>query len=433
MGGEGRAGGGQGKWRIPMVDLAAEYAEVGEAVEGAALRVLRSRRYLLGPETAAFEAEMARLVGVREAVGVGSGTQSLVLALRACGVGAGDEVLTSPFTFFATAEAILLVGAVPVFADIERGGFNVDSEALDARVTRRTRAVVPVHLFGRCADMSRICAFADSRRLSVIEDAAQAIGATRDGRQAGAWGRAAGFSFYPSKNLGAVGDAGCITTDDPDLAERLRRLRNHGQDPGGPHLLAGTTARIDELQAAVLRAKTPVSQALERPARAQRRVLCAPAGGLPGRRPPGGGARGDAGVEPVHAAFAPGRGDPAGPRGRRHRVPPLLPPSGLRGARLPALAGPRRRSPLPRGRAGVRGGRLGSGSRRTAGGGDRAGVRGDPNGPHPALMAPAGTVCLAVSPDLDGGFEPTARERQKATSVRFRGCSGCRRPGRSSR
>jgi dTDP-4-amino-4,6-dideoxygalactose transaminase len=240
-----------------MVDLATEYAEVGEAVEDAALRVLRSTRYLLGPETAAFEAEMARLVGVREAVGVGSGTQSLVLALRACGVGPGDEVLTSPFTFFATAEAILLVGAVPVFADIERGGFNIDSEALDERVTRRTRAVVPVHLFGRCADMSRICAFADFRRLSVIEDAAQAIGASRDGRQAGAWGCAAGFSFYPAKNFGAVGDAGCITTDDPDLAERLRRLRNHGQDPGGPHLLAGTNARIDELQAAVLRAKIP--------------------------------------------------------------------------------------------------------------------------------------------------------------------------------
>jgi dTDP-4-amino-4,6-dideoxygalactose transaminase len=240
-----------------MVDLAAEYAEVGEAVEEAALRVLRSRRYLLGPETAAFEAEMARLVGVREAVGVGSGTQSLFLALRACGVGAGDEVLTSPFTFFATVEAILLAGATPVFADIERGGFNIDAEALDARVSRRTRAVVPVHLFGRCADMSRICAFADSRRLPVIEDAAQALGATRDGRPAGAWGRAAGFSFYPSKNLGAVGDAGCITTEDPDLAERLRRLRNHGQDPGGPHLLAGATARIDELQAAVLRAKLP--------------------------------------------------------------------------------------------------------------------------------------------------------------------------------
>jgi len=240
-----------------MVDLAAEYAEVGEAVEEAALRVLRSGRYLLGPETAAFEVEMARLVGVREAVAVGSGTQSLVLALRACGVGTGDEVLTSPFTFFATAEAILLVGAVPVFVDIERGGFNVDSEALEERMTRRTRAVVPVHLFGRCADMSRICAFAEARRVSVIEDAAHAVGAARDGRPAGSWGRAAGFSFYPSKNLGAVGDAGCITTDDPDLAERLRRLRNHGQDPGGFHLLSGTTARIDELQAAVLRAKLP--------------------------------------------------------------------------------------------------------------------------------------------------------------------------------
>jgi dTDP-4-amino-4,6-dideoxygalactose transaminase len=255
--GDGRQGGEHGQWRIPMVDLAAEYAEVGEAVEEAALRVLRSKRYLLGPETAAFEAEMARLVGVRQAVAVGSGTQSLVLALRACGVGAGDEVLTSPFSFFATAEAILLVGAVPVFADIERGGFNVDSAALETRVTPRTRAIVPVHLFGRCADMSRICAFAETRRVSVIEDAAHAIGAVRDGRPAGSWGRAAGFSFYPSKNLGAVGDAGCITTDDPELALRLRLLRNHGQDPGGAHRLAGTTARIDELQAAVLRAKLP--------------------------------------------------------------------------------------------------------------------------------------------------------------------------------
>jgi len=240
-----------------MVDLAAEYAEVGAAVEDATLRVLRSRRYLLGPETTAFEAEMARLVGVCEAVAVGSGTQSLILALRACGIGAGDEVLTSPFSFFATAEAILLVGAVPVFADIEPGGFNLDPEALDALVTPRTRAVVPVHLFGRCAEMSRIAAFADARRIAVIEDAAQALGAARDGRPAGAWGRAAGFSFYPSKNLGAVGDAGCITTDDPELAARLRRLRNHGQDPGGPHLIAGTTARIDEIQAAVLRAKLP--------------------------------------------------------------------------------------------------------------------------------------------------------------------------------
>jgi dTDP-4-amino-4,6-dideoxygalactose transaminase len=240
-----------------MVDLQAEYAEAGEAVEEAALRVLRSGRYLLGPETVAFEAAMARLVGVREAVAVGSGTQSLVLALRACGVGAGDEVLTSPFTFFATVEAILLVGAVPVFADIEHGGFNLDPEALEALTTPRTRAVVPIHLFGRCADMSRINAFASSRRLAVVEDAAQAIGAARDGRQAGAWGRAAGFSFYPSKNLGAVGDAGCITTDDPDLAARLRLLRNHGQEPGGRHLHAGTTARIDELQAAVLCAKLP--------------------------------------------------------------------------------------------------------------------------------------------------------------------------------
>jgi len=240
-----------------MVDLAAEYEEVGAAVEAAALRVLRSQRYLLGPETAAFEAEMAALIGVREAVAVGSGTQALVLALRACDVGAGDEVLTSPFTFFATIEAILGVGAIPVFADIEAGGFNISPHSLEPLLTGRTRAVIPVHLFGLCADMPPIAAFADAHGLVVIEDAAQAVGAARGGRPVGAWGRAAGFSFHPSKNLGAAGDAGCVTTDDSDLSERLRRLRNHGQDSGGPHLLAGTTARIDEIQAAVLRAKLP--------------------------------------------------------------------------------------------------------------------------------------------------------------------------------
>jgi dTDP-4-amino-4,6-dideoxygalactose transaminase len=240
-----------------MVDLAAEYAEVGSEIEAAGLRVLRSGRYLLGPETRSFEAELARFVGVREAVAVGSGTQSLALALRAAGVGEGDEVVTSPFTFFATVEAILLAGAVPVFADIEPDGFNLDPAALPATLGAKTRAVMPVHLFGRCADMARITAFARDHGLAVIEDAAQAIGAQRNGRSAGSFGLAGGFSFYPSKNLGAVGDAGCVTTDDPELAARLRRLRNHGQEQGGTHLLAGSTARIDEIQAAVLRVKLP--------------------------------------------------------------------------------------------------------------------------------------------------------------------------------
>ncbi|MBW2286679.1 MAG: DegT/DnrJ/EryC1/StrS family aminotransferase [Deltaproteobacteria bacterium] len=245
------------KWRIPMVDLASEYAEVGAEVEVAGLRVLRSGRYLLGPETRAFEAEFARLVGVREAVAVGSGTQSLVLALRAAGIGNGDEVITSPFTFVATVEAILLAGAIPTFADIESDGFNLAPEALEARRTAKTRAVMPVHLFGRCADMAGIGEVARALGLVVIEDAAQAIAADRDGRAAGSFGLAGGFSFYPSKNLGAVGDAGCVTTDDPEFALRLRRLRNHGQERGGAHLLAGMTARIDEIQAAVLRVKLP--------------------------------------------------------------------------------------------------------------------------------------------------------------------------------
>jgi dTDP-4-amino-4,6-dideoxygalactose transaminase len=273
-----------------MVDLEAEYAEAGAAVEAAALRVIRSRRYLLGPETAAFEADMASLAGVREAVAVGSGTQSLTLALAACGVGPGDEVITSPFSYVATAEAILQVGAVPVFADIERDGFNLDPDALEPLVGGRTRAVLPVHLFGRCADMARITAFAAAHRLAVIEDAAQAIGAARDGRPAGAWGRAAGFSFYPSKNLGAVGDAGCVTTDDAELAERVRRLRNHGRDAGGSHRLPGTTARIDEIQAAVLRAKLPyLKQWNDRRARNaeryRRRLAGCPDVALPGAAP----------------------------------------------------------------------------------------------------------------------------------------------------
>lgn len=253
-GSEGRGAAGR---QIRMEDLAAEREVVGEAVDAAALRVLRSGRFLLGPETAAFEAAMAAAVGVDFAVGVASGTQALELALRACGIGPGDEVLTTPFTFFATIEAVLLVGATPVFGDVEAGWFNLDPQTLDARTTARTRAVLPVHLFGRCADMGPIADFAAARDLPIVEDAAQAIGAARGGRPAGAWGAAAGFSFYPTKNLGAAGDAGCVTTDDPELADRLRRLRHHGQDSVGCHTLPGTNGRIDEIQAAILRAKLP--------------------------------------------------------------------------------------------------------------------------------------------------------------------------------
>jgi dTDP-4-amino-4,6-dideoxygalactose transaminase len=240
-----------------MVGLAEEYTGIGETVEAAVLRVLRSGRYLLGEETRSFEREFARFVGVREAVAVGSGTAALAIALAAAGIGADDEVVTTPFTFFASVEAILLVGARPVFADIEGSGFNLDPAALAAACSAKTRAILPVHLFGRCADMAQIGTFAAAHGLAVIEDAAQAVGAVRDGRAAGASGIAGAFSFYPSKNLAAVGDAGCVTTDDAAIAERLRQLRNHGQDGGGVHRLAGTNARIDEIQAAVLRAKLP--------------------------------------------------------------------------------------------------------------------------------------------------------------------------------
>jgi dTDP-4-amino-4,6-dideoxygalactose transaminase len=239
-----------------MVDLAAEYAEVGVAVEEAVLRVLRSGRYVLGPETAAFEQEFADFIGARHAVGVGSGTEALTLALRAAGVGVGDEVVTTALTYFATVEAILIAGARPVFIDVEPETLNLDPAQLEAALSPRTRAVVPVHLFGRCADLARIAAIAEARGITIVEDAAQATGAVVGGRRAGAWGRAGCFSFYPSKTLGAAGDGGCVVTDDAEMAERLRLLRTHGWSSGA-HLLAGTSSRLDSIQAAVLRAKLP--------------------------------------------------------------------------------------------------------------------------------------------------------------------------------
>jgi dTDP-4-amino-4,6-dideoxygalactose transaminase len=274
-------------WRVPMVDLAAEWAEAAPAVEAAVLRVLRSSEYVLGPETRAFEAALARRVGTRFAVGVGSGTEALELALRALGVGPGDEVVTSAFTHFATVEAILRAGARPVIADVEPGGFGIDPEGVAAALGPRTRAVVPVHLFGRCADLIRVGAVAAAAGVAVVEDAAQAFGAVRSGRRAGAFGRLGCFSFYPSKILGALGDAGAVTTDDAELASRLRRLRSHGAARDGEHELAGTTSRLDSIQAAALRARLPfLDRAIEgraRNARAYAREL----GGCPGLVLPG--------------------------------------------------------------------------------------------------------------------------------------------------
>ncbi len=244
-------------WRIPMVDLESEYADVGDALEESVLRVLRSHRFVLGPECEALERELADRVGAGFAVTVASGSDALTLSLQAVGIGVGHEVVIPAFSHFATAEAVIRTGARPVFADIEPDSFNLDPVSLSGVLTDRTRAVMPVHLFGRCADMAAIRAVVSERNLPIVEDAAQAIGAARDGRAAGAWGEAGCFSFYPSKNLGAAGDGGCITTSDPALAERLRLLRSHGTSRDGSHVLLGTTSRLDAIQAAVLRSKLP--------------------------------------------------------------------------------------------------------------------------------------------------------------------------------
>jgi dTDP-4-amino-4,6-dideoxygalactose transaminase len=240
---------------IPQLDLAAQYAAIGGDVREAVERVLASQQFILGREGAALEEEVAQLCSVAHGVGVGSGTDALVLALRACGVRAGDEVILPPFTFVATGSAVSALGAVPVFADIHPNTYNINPAEVERRVTTRTRAIVVVHLYGLAADMDPIIALARAKKLPVIEDAAQAIGATYKGRRTGALGDIACFSFYPTKNLGACGDAGMVVTNSPELAARVRILRNHGQKEKYVSSEAGWNNRLDELQAAILRVK----------------------------------------------------------------------------------------------------------------------------------------------------------------------------------
>ncbi len=240
---------------VPQLDLAAQYAAIGSEIRAAIEKVLASQQFVLGLEGAALEQEIASLCGVAHGVGVGSGTDALVLALRACGVQAGDEVLLPPFTFVATGSAASALGAKPVFADIRPETYNLDAAELERRVTRRTRAIVVVHLYGLAADMDPILAFAKARRLAVIEDNAQAIGASYKGRRTGSLGDAACLSFYPTKNLGAYGDAGMVVSNSPELAERIQTLRNHGQTAKYFSTEPGWNNRLDELQAAILRVK----------------------------------------------------------------------------------------------------------------------------------------------------------------------------------
>ncbi len=241
---------------IPMVDLELQYRQLEHEINLAIADVLVSTRFILGPNVSEFEKEAADYLGVDHALGCASGTDALHLALRAAGIGPGDEVITSPFTFIATAEAIAYCGATPVFVDIDEKSFNIDPEAVRAAVTERTRALLPVHLFGQPADMIALQVIADEHELLVVEDCAQSFGAEIEGRQTGSMGLAGCFSFFPSKNLGCYGDGGLITTSDDALYEILWTLRNHGRKAGDYyHEMVGYNSRLDEIQAAILRVK----------------------------------------------------------------------------------------------------------------------------------------------------------------------------------
>lgn len=238
-----------------MLDLQAQFESIAPEIRTAVDDVLKSQQFVLGPQGDALEQEIAEACGTRFGIGVASGTEALELGLHACGVGAGDEVIVPAFTFIATGSAVSALGARPVFADIEPATFNLDPDQIAAHITSRTRAIVVVHLFGLAADMNPILEIAAKHNISVIEDNAQSIGATYHGQKTGSMGRLGCLSFYPSKNLGAYGDAGMIVTQDEKLAARLRALRNHGQTGRYLSTERGWNSRLDELQAAILRVK----------------------------------------------------------------------------------------------------------------------------------------------------------------------------------
>ena len=242
---------------IPLLDLRPEIEQLQPELRAAIDRVVRSGRFILGPEVEAFEREISRYLGVAHAVALNSGTDALVIGLRALGVRPGDEVITTSFSFFGTAEAISQIGATPIFADIDPETFNLDPTSVEARLSHKTRAILPVHLFGHPASMTELTRLAEHHDLPLLEDAAQAIGAEYAGKKVGTLGKAATFSFYPSKNLGAFGDAGLLATSNADVADEARRLRDHGTCGPYVHDRLGYNSRLDELQAAILRVKLP--------------------------------------------------------------------------------------------------------------------------------------------------------------------------------
>jgi len=242
---------------VPFVDLKAQYLTIKTEIDAAIARVIENTNFILGPQVEAFEKAFAEYVGSAFCVGVSSGTAALQLALMACGIGEGDEVIVPSFTFFATAETVSVLGAVPVFVDVDPASYTITAAEIEKAITPRTRAIIPVHLYGQAADLNPIRALAEQHKLHIIEDAAQAHGAEYKGRRVGGIGTAGCFSFYPSKNLGAYGEGGGIVTNDEDFARRLRLLRQHGQTSKYAHAIVGYNFRLEEIQAAVLNVKLP--------------------------------------------------------------------------------------------------------------------------------------------------------------------------------
>ncbi|CAA9891171.1 Pleiotropic regulatory protein [Candidatus Methylobacter favarea] len=240
---------------IPMVNLKAQYAEIKDEIEQGLAETIEKCAFILGPNVQAFEQEAAQYLGLKHAIGVASGTDALHLALIAEGIEADDEVITTAFTFIATAEAIKYVGAKPVFVDIDPKTFNISPAAIEQAITPLTKAVMPVHLFGQPAEMAAIARICSRHNLKLIEDCCQSFGASINGKQTGAIGDAAGFSFFPSKNLGAFGDGGLVVTNSDESAAKIKKLRNHGSDVRYYHDVIGYNSRLDEMQAVVLRVK----------------------------------------------------------------------------------------------------------------------------------------------------------------------------------
>jgi dTDP-4-amino-4,6-dideoxygalactose transaminase len=241
--------------QVPLLDLKRQYATIKDEIDAAIAEVVETQMFIKGPKVAEFERLAADYCGTKRAVSVASGTDALLLSLMAYGVGPGDEVITTPYTFFSTAGSIARLGAVPVFVDIDPATYNIDPALLEEAVSERTKAIIPVHLYGQCADMDPIVELARARGIVVIEDACQAIGAEYKGRRAGSIGDTGCFSFFPSKNLGGYGDGGLVTADDDEVADRIVGLREHGETERYHHSVVGMNSRLDALQAAVLTVK----------------------------------------------------------------------------------------------------------------------------------------------------------------------------------